>query len=84
MSDQNLESVGLQHQGGIRPILGKWEHPVVGSTAQPPTYQNDTGGKVGGQPPHGVKLPKVRRIEVSKEFWLPAWARELVDRNVTA
>ena|SRR6516165_2392820 len=83
MSNQDLEYWGLQHQGGIRPIPGKWEHPVVGSTALPPTYQNDTGGKAGGEPPHGVRLPKVRRIEVSKEFWLPAWARGLVDRNAT-
>lgn len=83
MSSENLESRELQHRGGIRPIPGKWEHPVVGVTAQTPTYQNDTGGKAGGQPPHGVTVPKVRRIKVSKEFWLPAWARDLVDRNVT-
>lgn len=83
MSNQNLHSGGAQHQGGIRPIPGKWEHPLVASTAQLPTYQNDTGGKAEGEPPHGVKLPKVRRIEVSKEFWLPTWVRDLVDRNVT-
>jgi hypothetical protein len=83
MSDPNFESTGLQHQGGIRPIPVKWEYPVVGSTARSPIYQNDTGGKAGGESPHGVKLPKLRRIEASKEFWLPSWARDLVERNAT-
>jgi hypothetical protein len=77
----------VRHQGGVRATPGsfpvKWDRTVTGSPARPPTYRNDTGGNPTEKPPHEVKLPSVRRIEVSKDFWLPQWAREIVDRKGT-
>jgi hypothetical protein len=75
-------AVDFKHQGGLGAIPGKWERPLAGGVPPLPTYPNDVGG-AANEPPVGVAIPKVRNVEASSQFWLPDWAREVVDRNDT-
>jgi hypothetical protein len=65
----------LSHQGGIR----DGAQPIT-VRAAPPVYQNKRGGEASAAPPE-VTVPRMRRVEAPDDFWLPQWAREIVDRN---